>query len=248
MASWEEAFKAGELDETQSRFFLPKPPEELYNVENDPHNIHNLVNDPEYQAVLNELREANQKWLVKIKDIGFIPEAMVYEISGDTTMYHFARSQAYDVEKVVEAAETASSGKVDDWNAILAYLQDEDPIIRYWGATGCLLHPDKSLQIAENLATMANDPQENTAVRIAASESLFSIGENEKAEQAITKTLATDNLMARVQAINVLDTYSQVSKGAEETVQKLVASVDEKNRNYDIRAARRLLQKWQNNR
>jgi len=248
MASWDEAFKAGELNEVQSRFFLPKPPEELYDVENDPHNIHNLANNPEYQAVLNELREANREWLVQIKDIGFIPEAMIYEISRDTTIYDFARSAAYDVEKVVEVAETASSGKAEDWDTILSYLQNEDPIVRYWGATGCLLHPDKSLQIAENLATIANDSQENLAVRIAASEALFSINENDRAVQAIIKALNTDdNLMARVQAINVLDTYSEVSKAAEETIDKLVASVDKNNRNYDIRAARRLLQKWQNN-
>src|SRR3546814_8310522 len=46
MRSWEKAYKAGELDSVQSVFWRPKPYEELYDCEADPHNIHNLAADP----------------------------------------------------------------------------------------------------------------------------------------------------------------------------------------------------------
>lgn len=247
MASWAKAFDAGELNEVQSRFFLPKPPEELYDVTKDPHNINNLVDDPDYSDVLKELREANKNWLIEIKDIGFIPEAMVYEISANQPMYEFARTEAYDIEKVLDAAEIASSAREEDWPEIKKLLSDQDPIVRYWAATGCLLHPIKSLEVKDDLINLSSDQAESLAVRVAAAEALYHIGAGQEATDAIVDVLTSENLMARVQAINVLDVYPEAGKGAKEEVQKLVNSVDENNRNYDIRAARRLLEIWEKN-
>ncbi len=247
MASWERAFLAGELNEVQSRFFLPKPPEELYDIENDPHNIKNLVNDPAYEEDLNRLRQANRDWLIDIKDIGFIPEAMVYEISADSTVYSFARSSAYNVEKVIEAAEKASSGDTEDWPEIKKLLTDQDPVIRFWAATGCLLHPAKSLEVKPELIELSSNPNESLAVRVASAEALYKIGADQEATNTIIDVLQTENLMARVQAINVLDIYNKAGMEAKNHVQELVYSVDENSGNYDIRAARRLLEKWENN-
>jgi hypothetical protein len=247
MASWEREFNAGNLNEVQSRFFLPKPPEELYDVTTDPHNIKNLVDDPAYSEVLNELRQANRDWLISIKDVGFIPEAMVYEISANQPMYNYAHSKDYNLEKIVAAAETASSAREEDWPEIKKLLSDPDPIIRYWAATGCLLHPDQSLEVKNELINLSSDQEESLAVRVAAAEVLYKIGSDQEATTAIIDVLKSENMMARVQAINVLDIYSEAGIKAKEEVQALLNKVDEKNRDYDIRAARRLLERWENN-
>ncbi|MGK7395400.1 MAG: sulfatase family protein, partial [Candidatus Cyclobacteriaceae bacterium M3_2C_046] len=49
MRSWEREYKKGNLNEIQSKFWGPKPVEELYDIKADPDNINNLADDPEYQ-------------------------------------------------------------------------------------------------------------------------------------------------------------------------------------------------------
>jgi N-sulfoglucosamine sulfohydrolase len=50
--------RRGELDENQrALYFEPRAEEELYDVVNDPHELNNLAGEPEYEQVLNEMRE-----------------------------------------------------------------------------------------------------------------------------------------------------------------------------------------------
>jgi arylsulfatase A-like enzyme len=47
-----------------------KPPEELYDLKNDPHELHNLATSPEYAATLKELQGKLQKWRDSVGDKG----------------------------------------------------------------------------------------------------------------------------------------------------------------------------------
>lgn len=51
-----------------------KPPEELFDVEADPHEEHNLAGLPEYDDVLARLSDALDAWLAKVGDLGQLPE------------------------------------------------------------------------------------------------------------------------------------------------------------------------------
>jgi len=70
-----ELHEGGELDSVQARWFGAKPKEELYDCQNDPHNIHNLVKNPEYEDVLNDMRQQLFKRTTNMPDLGQIPEA-----------------------------------------------------------------------------------------------------------------------------------------------------------------------------
>ena len=53
----------GKLTPAQSVYFVnPRPGEELYDCEADPHELKNLVHDPAHAGVLNELRTALDAW------------------------------------------------------------------------------------------------------------------------------------------------------------------------------------------
>jgi N-sulfoglucosamine sulfohydrolase len=62
------------LDSFQMAWFKTKPPEELYDIENDPNELHNLASDPNYQDKLAELRKAFNEWIKKVGDMGSVPE------------------------------------------------------------------------------------------------------------------------------------------------------------------------------
>jgi uncharacterized sulfatase len=68
------------LNPAQLLFMQPqKPPEELYDVKADPHEINNLANDPRHQATLKQMRAALDKWQKETKDLGGAPELELRE-------------------------------------------------------------------------------------------------------------------------------------------------------------------------
>jgi len=67
---------AGKMNEVQKVFFSDhRPPEELYDLENDPHEIHNLAEDPKYKEELVRHRALLSGWLKETGDKGQSPES-----------------------------------------------------------------------------------------------------------------------------------------------------------------------------
>ena len=65
----------GQLNQNQAQWFRhQKPREELFDIENDPHELQNLAEDPAYSDKLIELRVELDSWLSGFKDLGFKPE------------------------------------------------------------------------------------------------------------------------------------------------------------------------------
>jgi len=70
-----ELHAADELTGPQKLMFqTSRPPEELYDVEADPHEINNLAEDPAYADDLARLRGAMEGWRQTVGDMGEIPE------------------------------------------------------------------------------------------------------------------------------------------------------------------------------
>ncbi|MFT5525798.1 MAG: arylsulfatase A-like enzyme [Pirellulaceae bacterium] len=68
--------QAGKLDEVQELLFREiRPAEELYDVNNDPHEINNLADDPAFASKLIELRGRLDVWMVASNDQGREPES-----------------------------------------------------------------------------------------------------------------------------------------------------------------------------
>lgn len=51
-----------------------KPVEELYDLEQDPHEVNNLAADPAYRDQLLKMRAALAAWQLEVGDLGFVPE------------------------------------------------------------------------------------------------------------------------------------------------------------------------------
>lgn len=74
MKEWLQLRDEGKLDSLPLRWFQTKPQEELYDIDNDPHQLHNLAGNPKYKAKLEELRTAFQQWTKMYGDMGAVPE------------------------------------------------------------------------------------------------------------------------------------------------------------------------------
>ncbi len=243
VGSWERAYKNGECNAVQSAFWETKPAEELYDTENDPWEINNLAGDPRYKEVLLRLREANKKWVLKIEDTGFIPEADRVDRAGNTPMYDIMRSGKVNLEEIVDAADIASYGKVENLEKLKAYLKDDESAIRYWGATGLLILGEKAAPAKDELKAALAD--ESADVVATAAEALYNLGEKDAAESALLKVLRNPNEFARCHALNVIDCINDDSKVMKEGVIKMVQNAKSKRlKLYDMRAANWLFEKW----
>ncbi len=66
---------AGTLDDYQAQWFrTSKVEEELFDTENDPHELNNIAGNPAYADVLASLRAECERWIKAIDDKGFMDE------------------------------------------------------------------------------------------------------------------------------------------------------------------------------
>ena len=74
--SWPEIVRAkemyarGELTPAQALPYGPRPAEELYDLQDDPHELVNLADDPDHREALQELRRLVAKWIEDTDDKG----------------------------------------------------------------------------------------------------------------------------------------------------------------------------------
>lgn len=203
MPSWEKAYQNGELNEVQQAFWLPRPSEELYDVAADPHNIYNLAEDSHYQDVLLELRTELFRWLLEVRDVGFIPEPMVAEISKMQPPFDYVRGKDFPIDMIIETADIASRRDSLLLPEIINRLDHPHPVVRYWAAKGVLILNGRSADARQKLVALTADNE--ASVRIAAAEALYNAGEKRKAVETCADALQSDNVFTRLYAANALD-------------------------------------------
>ena len=80
MQQWRQLHSEDKLTGPQTLFFRhPKPDHELYDIENDPHEINNLAASPDYQHILNKMKAALEAWMNETSDLGAMPEDKLIE-------------------------------------------------------------------------------------------------------------------------------------------------------------------------
>src|SRR5690606_19840183 len=202
-----------------------------------------LAADPDYSDVLERMRAANRNWVSRIKDTGFIPEADRIERAGEMPMYDYMRSANIDLESIIDAAEKATLGKVENLQTLQNYLKSDESAIRYWGATGLLILGQEAMPAKADLLTTLNDASANVVV--VAAEALYNLGEKEVAKKALLAVLEHPNEFARCHALNAIDCIEEKSPEIVEGVVSMIQKLPEMNRNrYDLRASRWLVEKW----
>lgn len=182
---WKALYDAGKLSPAQKAFWERKPPEELYDVVNDPHQIHNLADRPEYRPVLEEMRAALREHIFAVRDVGFLPEPEMHRRAGDGTIYEFAQDPTrYPLQRIYAMAERAARYDPEAIPQLLEGLRDRDSGVRYWATMGLVIRGkeavDRALPELEKLLA-----DESPSVRIAAAWALVECGPPELGERAL---------------------------------------------------------------
>ncbi|MFN4258487.1 MAG: sulfatase-like hydrolase/transferase [Gemmataceae bacterium] len=212
MREWRRLAAEGKLTGPQRIFLSPtKPVEELYDTQNDPHEVYNLANSPEHRDILERLRRAHLAWVKDTLDVGLLSEAEVQIRSQGTTPYEMARKgpKGYDIERILNAALLVGQGP-DTLPKLRELLSDQDSGVRYWAATGLGALGDKAASAAEDLRAAMKDT--SPSVRVAAAEALCRQGKVAEALPVLAEALKHPNDYVRLHAVNILDLLGDQAK------------------------------------
>lgn len=252
IVSWQDAFVGGRLNAVQAAFWKPKPAEELYDVVADPHNVTNLAGDRAYAAVLAQMRAETRKVILQTRDAGFIPESMKAEISARGTVYDFARSGEYPLERILETSEMATAREGRHLEELTRRLSDPNAIVRYWAATAWVVMGRQAGGAPSLLASLLQDGE--PAVRIVAAEALYAQGEKAGLLPVLIKALEEESGLVRLQAMTVLEAMGRDALPALPAIRQLVeGSGGQKvnprkpwNIDHDLKIARQWMEKYAN--
>jgi uncharacterized sulfatase len=244
------AEQSGNLTETMAVFSAAtKPAEELYDLENDFHEVNNLADNPEHAGKLAEMRTALKDWQNEIGDVGLIPEAEIEieekQAGSRYDILHDRPDSAQLLERLVTIATQASSGP-DQLDDLIAGLQDENASVRYWSATGIgNIGPDVATAQAANQTRTAIKrclTDTSPSVRIAAARAIARLGNPTAAIKILQQELVSDHQWGRLAAAIVLDEMDDEAKPATDALQG--ALKDQPNK-YIVRVANRALNEMQ---
>ena len=202
MPAWEKDYCEGKCNKLQSAFFEERPPEELYDITNDPDNVHNLAENSEYREVLKKLREVNKDYVRKIFDTGFVPEGELWGKSNNGTLPYklIIDNNRDEWLSAVNAAEKATMDPTI--KEIRVMLNSQYPAVRFWGAAGCIVLKNKAKELSPELHDLLNDSSGDVVAN--AAEALYLLGEIDDATEALLKVLNSSNIYVKLRALNVI--------------------------------------------
>ena len=221
MGAWHEECVAGGCSPIQDRFWQEKPGEEFYVVSDDPFQIDNRIEDAAYVQVIAQLRQTLKNQVLETRDAGLIPEGMYKELAGESTIYEFAQSENYPIEKVLDVAILATSRDPSRLPELVVFLDDPHPVIRYWAVTGCLVLKEEARPLRQKLRPLLEDPVAD--VRVVVAEVLGNLGEVEAATTVLVDVLKTGNEYEALAAITVLELFARSELLPVERVKDLTA-------------------------
>ena len=203
MRSWFAAFTAGQCNDVQAAYWRPKPSEEFYMIAGDPHELRNLAAEPQYATRKTALQQTLRAELIATRDTGFIPEGMAVRLAGEKTIYDYAQSPAYPIERILDLADRATSRDVRHLPALQAALSDSHPVLRYWGALGCLILQTQAGPAQAALRTALRD--EFADIRIVAAEALGYHGAAEAGVTTLVEVIQHQQPYEQLAALNALE-------------------------------------------
>lgn len=182
--------QSGELPEN-ARWFHdgPKPPEELYDSEDDPWQVRNRIDDPDLKPVADRLRKEYRDWTLRTRDVHLLPEPMLVAAEARLgTRFAVFQDEPKRLERILAVALGEASPNP----------ADPDEAVRYWSAQR-LGFGGK----LDDLAGLLTDP--SPSVRIASADWLAKGSDTQRALPILEAALKHEDPWVVLAALTVID-------------------------------------------
>ena len=217
---WTRMHEQGQLNAVQDRYFQPKPTEELYDLEADPHMIRNLADDLDYAEVRSRLSRELHAWQLRTRDSGLLSEYEMHRRAEGSTQFDIGQSEeTYPLSRILPVAEMAGQRDAKNLPKLVALLDDNEPIIRWWATLGLVMLGEQA-QVAEPVLLDRCLKDDSPLVRIAAAEALLRLGRVDQARTVLVAALADETPFVRLRALNALYRMGNAARPAREAIEK----------------------------
>lgn len=236
--AWRQAWSEGKLSGHLNDLWEPNQSVEmLFDTKNDPWEIKNLADDPKQAERLASMRNRMKMLMVEARDTGLIPEPMFESLAAEKTLYDYAQSERYDVNRYAEFAFIASSRNVENLSLLIEAFTDEDPIIRYWAALGCLILGEEAEAGRAELSALLED--EIATVRIIAAQALIAIDNSQQGITCLLEELdRPSNGETQLLLVNTITQVGIEDQVPDAWIEKVLA--DEESHKYVVRFVNKL--------
>jgi len=214
---------AGKLGEGPMTYAAPrKPLEELYDTEEDPHQVRNLAGSPECREVLDRMRRRLRSWILETRDLGFLPEPEMARRSAGATPYSLARQPgSYPLERILEAADLA--GRPGAAARQVELLRDPDPAVRYWAVLGLRAGEVVPAAGDEPLRTALQDP--SPCVRVEAAALLAGRPDGRQALDVLARELRSGDRDTALRAARALQLLGEKARPVRPAMEAALAEI-----------------------
>ena len=173
---WRDLHKAGTLNAAQKQFFQPRPPEQLFDIQSDPHQVKDLSGDPGHRSVLLDLRKRLKKQVVAINDLSLYPESfqlsdILKDPIGFGTRHHDEIAALHDIADLSLLPAERALPKLKK------HLASKNPWHRYWACQAASALGQAAEPLLADITGRLKDP--HPMVRLRAAEFLGVLGHGE---------------------------------------------------------------------
>lgn len=221
------------LNPLQHSLFEPRPAEFLFDIENDLWETKNLADYPEYFPVLEKMRNLLKQEILQSRDVMFLPEYEINQLSVSGTAYEFRLDKTkYPLEEICEAASLAGFRGKETTKKQVELLGSRNNAVRYWAILGLRSqNPGDVKPFSETIIQSMED--EYPPVAVTASAIVYEMSGSKMAEETLKKFCAHKNLQVSLMAINYL-LYTKNREPFVETIREVYQMSD---RDYNVKAA-----------
>ncbi|NNE01480.1 MAG: sulfatase-like hydrolase/transferase [Pirellulaceae bacterium] len=170
---WRDLWKSGKLTGAAKQFFQPRPVEQLFDCQTDPHQVNDLSGDPKHAEVLRDLRQRLTERMTAMPDLSLYPESYLVNHAMDNPVA-FGQSHQGEIADLLQIANWALLPFADAKSKLPKALKSNNPHVRYWGAMVCTAFGEQAKSLADEVKPLLKDQSETVQIR--AAEFLGSIG------------------------------------------------------------------------
>ena len=198
----------------------PRPLEELYDLQNDPHELRNLAESAEHQAVVERLRRALTEHRRTVRDVGLMPEWEMHSRIPDAAPYDVARRDrtTFPLDRILDVLERFRQGS-EAAAELRALTQSGDAALRYWAVIGLANLHDEAPTTLAVLRQRLED--ESVDVRLAAGEALCQLGYHAETLPVLAAALQHEDGWVQTRTLVLVDQLKEKALPLQSAVQNM---------------------------
>ena len=204
---WRQLWRQGKLSDIQSQFFRRRPVEQLFDVEDDPHEVKDLSSDPKHAAKLRELRAKLTARVKSLNDLSFYPESVqVNESLGDPIAY--GRKRSGEIARMADIANLACEPGRQSNRKLKKALNSKNEWERYAALQACATMGEAAAGLASEARKSLD--HKNRMVRLRAAEFLGLIGAEDPGKTLrgiLNETESADEALLAFQAVVLFNDF-----------------------------------------